>query len=154
MEDAMKKSLVVSFALVAMILGLAAAATAGSAPRMKVDIPFDFYLGDQMLPAGEYLIEMPNLMMASPTGSFVVVRNEDGSVYHCLHANTGEYARGFAWQVTFHKYGETYFFAKVQNSSFVSTLPKTRAEKEMSVKTAAGPRGASKDVVVASSNQE
>ena len=147
----MKKSLVVFFAMAAVILGLSVAAE--SAPRMKVNIPFDFYLGDQMLPAGEYMIEMPNLINATATGSIVVVRSEDGSVYHCIPAMTGNYARNYAYQVTFHRYGGTYFFAKVQNSTFVSTLPPTRAEKELSVKAAAAPRGISKDVVVASSNQ-
>jgi hypothetical protein len=97
---------------------------------MWVNIPFAFYSGEQILPAGEYLFEMPDLGRSSATGSIVAVRTRDGSVCVYLQANpAGKNSGGSACQVTFAKYGDSYFLSKVQNNDIESNLPKTRSEK-------------------------
>ena len=149
----MKKALVLTFSLIVVIIGSAVGASAWTAPTMKVNVPFAFYAGDQMLPAGEYLFEMPNANFHSATGSILVVRTPDGSIYRTLLAMTAGTYGNPAFQATFNKYGGTYFLSKVQSSEFESNLPKTRAEKELKTAYAKGAGGQhSKEVVVASSN--
>jgi hypothetical protein len=153
MEDAMKRTLVLTLSLIVVILGSAAGAWAWTAPTMKVNVPFAFYVGDQMLPAGEYLFDMPNAGGHSATGSILVVRTPDGSIYRALLAIAERTDGNLAFHATFNKYGGTYFLSRVRSSEFESDLPKTRAEKELkaaSAKITGGQR--SKEVVVASSN--
>jgi hypothetical protein len=153
MEDAVKKTLVLTFSLIVVIIGSVVGASALPAPAMKANIPFAFYAGDQMLPAGEYLFEMPNVNHHGATGSILVVRTPDGSIRHTLLAIAAGSYGNRASQATFNKYGGTYFLSKVRSSEFESDLPQTRAEKELKAaypKEAAGQHF--KGVIVASSN--
>jgi len=128
----MKRALVVLFSLSIVLLGSVTGASAGSAPRMWANIPFAFYAGEQLLPAGEYLFEMPDMGRNSATGSIVAVRTRDGSIFVYLQANpAGKNSGGSACQVTFARYGDSYFLSKVQTNNIESNLHKTRSEKTM-----------------------
>jgi hypothetical protein len=130
-EDHMKRALVVLFSLSIVLLGSVTGASAGTSPRMWANIPFAFYAGEEMLPAGEYLFEMPDLGHHTTTGSTLAVRTRDGSICVYLQAIAGGiYRSGPAYQVTFTRYGDSYFLSKVQNNDIESNLPKTRSEKK------------------------
>src|SRR5580692_2964321 len=92
---------------------------------MKANIPFDFQLGKNAMPAGEYQISYSPHML--------VVRSQDGhnnvSVltipkYRAKASETGV--------LQFHRYGDSYFFAGVwtANSADGSTVVTSSREKE------------------------
>jgi hypothetical protein len=69
----MKASLVRFASLCVLTLaGVLGTATAQSAPTIKARIPFDFVVGNQNLPAGEY-------RLARPTPNLVLLRDAQGS---------------------------------------------------------------------------
>jgi hypothetical protein len=69
----MKASLVrVASLCVLTLAGVLGTATAQSAPTIKARIPFDFVVGNQTLPAGEY-------RLARPTPNLVLLRDAQGS---------------------------------------------------------------------------
>jgi hypothetical protein len=69
----MKASLVrVASLLVLTLAGCAGAGMAQSAPTIKANIPFDFTVGNQSFPAGQY-------SLARPSPNLVLLRNAKGS---------------------------------------------------------------------------
>ncbi len=149
----MKKTLVVMFALSVLILGLASVASAGNTPALRVNVPFAFHVGKNLLPAGQYLFEMPNTSGSTVTGATLRIQNLDGSICHILITMPAGTSKTYAYQLVFNNYGGTYFLKQVQHGIFTSDLHRSRSEKELSI-------AASKDmgeqsfieVVVASSN--
>ncbi len=152
----MKKTSAVTLSLVFMIFGIVIGATAGTPSRMFADIPFAFYAGGELLPAGEYVFEMTSPGNHAATGSGVAISTRDGSVYTYLNAIRDD-ARGSSQvcAVSFTRIGGKYFISKVQNGAIVSGLPKTHAEKEMALAYSRETGGkSSKTTVIASSSQE
>jgi len=151
----MKKALMAAFLLVAVIFGSAVYALAGDTPALTVNVPFAFYAGKQLLPAGEYRITMLALNY-SATGSILAIGTKDGSLLMYLSGNPSD-SRGNepAYTAKFKKYGGRYFLSEVQNGWRTSALPKTRAEKELAIADASKPGGsAAKDVVLNASTPE
>ena len=72
----MRKHLVM-LSLVAVLALAAGFGFAGSNVGMRINVPFDFYAGDQQLPAGEYTFSMDSGLAA--TGSNVIVRSGNGT---------------------------------------------------------------------------
>ena len=154
-EDAMKKALMAMFFVITAVLGSVAFAYAGETPTLKVNIPFAFHAGNQVFPAGEYIIKM-SALGHSATGSILTIGTKDGSVLMCLNANASETSGSDpAYTATFKKYGGRYFLSEVQNGWRMSGLPKTRAEKELAIAEAGNTgRSDGKDVVVTSSTPQ
>ncbi len=152
----MKKTSAVTLFLIFMVFGTAIGSTAGAPLRMFANIPFAFYAGNELLPAGSYIFTMTAPGNHAATGSGVAISTEDGSVYTYMHAIRGD-ARipSQVCTVTFTRYGGKYFLSKVQNGVIISGLPKTHAEKELALAYSreAGGKG-SRIAVVASSTHE
>ncbi len=145
----MKKVLVVTLFLLTVILGQAFGALENGGSRLVANVPFAFYAGGQLIPAGEYVFDMSALAAYSATGSAVRINSRDGMVYVHMTAIRGE-ARGHAFTLTFNKYGNTYFLSEIQNGAVTSRVHKSRTEKELQLAKVSS----SKDVVVASSTPE
>ncbi len=149
----MKKTLFVMFGLSVLILGLASVASAGSAPGLRVNVPFAFHVGNHLLPAGQYLFKMPNMSGNMATGATLRVQSLDGSICHTLFAMPEATSKFYAHQLVFKNYNGTYFLNQVQNGAFASNLPASRAQKEMSIAALKYLGGkSSRKVVAASSN--
>ena len=104
-------------------------ATAGSTIMLRGDIPFDFYVGSQMLPAGEYHFEMGST--GGATTSTVTVRAKDGMVVAFVATRAGFSKDMAASQLNFHAYGGKYFLSSIQYPGYKSDLRTTRHEKEL-----------------------
>jgi hypothetical protein len=91
------------------MLSISAQAQIGGTTRLIAHIPFDFAVGDRILPAGEYTMTCTN-----PTSDHKVLqfRSRDGKAVAMVQTasvigNDREGAR-----LLFHRYGDRYFFAK------------------------------------------
>lgn len=135
------KKLFQVLAISALVLtGLVASASAQSvATSTKIKVDFDFNVGNEQLPAGEYRIKALN--DPQPQKLFLVQRLDgkgQAIVSSIPNQNRGEAQPG---AVTFNKYGDKYFLAGVQlgDGSVKNEVTKSRTERNllrMSVKIA------------------
>jgi hypothetical protein len=122
----MNKNLVIlSFVVV---LGLMASfGFAGE--NMRIDIPFAFYMGDQVFPAGEYRFDMNHGNYA--TASIVNVRAPKGTDNRLLMTTAGTDKNTTANQVAFNKYGQKLFLSTVTINGYKATLKVFNLEREL-----------------------
>ncbi len=152
----MKKTSAVTLFLIFMVFGTAIGSTAGAQLRMFVNIPFAFYAGNELLPAGEYIFTMTAPGNHAATGSGVAISTGDSSIYTYMHAIRDD-ARipSQVCTITFTGYGGKYFLSKVQNGGIISDLAKIHAERELALAYSRETGGkASETAVVASFTQE
>jgi hypothetical protein len=107
----------------------AAAAAHAQGITLRANIPFNFAVGNQALPAGEYVVQ--------PTGddwAILTVRSSDSS----KAASAITYASGGGnpaakTVLVFHCVGQKYFLSQIQveGDSLGRQLPKSRAEAEL-----------------------
>ena len=121
------------------------AQTAG-AQRVVANIPFAFNVGNTKLPAGKYSITVLNpssdrkiLQIRSTKGSSATVQTTAES------GNISDDAK-----LVFHRYGDRYFFARVQMAGDATTFAAVKSNTERAEKLAlAGTRKQSVVVIVA-----
>lgn len=119
----MKKTLM--FLSVAVILSvMATMATAGSAVVLRGEVPFDFYVGDKMLPAGEYVFEMGRI--GESTTNNVTVRNKDGKVAAFVTTRPGMVKKLISGQLSFSSYEGKFFLASVECPGYKADLKITK----------------------------
>ncbi|MBC7932467.1 MAG: hypothetical protein H7Z38_18065 [Rubrivivax sp.] len=112
----------------AMLFVLAASASAQTARRIAVNIPFDFVAGRTELPAGKYTVRR----VLSNSESALIFESEDGRSKATVNTNSGGDATEHA-QVVFRQRGELYFLASVSmpGTSSVRVAPESKAEKRL-----------------------
>ena len=90
------------------ILALVAAvgtARAQSPVNISVDVPFDFYVGEQLMPAGRYTVKRA---VKNTSSTLLIAGAEDGERATATTAPiAGREARQSA--LVFHRYGDDYF---------------------------------------------
>src|SRR3974390_1460790 len=103
----------------------AAAAFAQGPDTMRVSVPFDFVVGHQTMPAGEYVVN-PDV-----GGSVVALKNGRAAamiIGPALHSLGDRGAR-----LVFHRYGNTYFLVEAwSNNAYGRQIPETILERELS----------------------
>ncbi len=129
----MKKMTVLALLGIA-VLGLTAVAIANTAARVRADVPFSFYIGKELIPAGEYIFEMRSLGLGASAGS-VLIHNDSGSIASVVLTTPGDVRDATMAHLHFNKYGSRYFLSKVEGAGYQANLAPTRAEKEMRVQT-------------------
>jgi hypothetical protein len=149
----MKKTLVVLFSLSAVIFGIAVAASAAGALEASnsvlMKIPFAFHAGDNLYPAGQYWIEMPR-MGGYAAGTMVRIAAQDGSsCQYVFSVRTRGVNTDTDYHVTFNKYGDTYYLAKVRNSELGAEVAQSRSEKRAASEFAGKTGGITSVEVVA-----
>jgi len=111
----MKKEILKGVTMLALLVALALATAVVSANAQSTqvvsNIPFEFVVGDQTLPAGAYSVRPANaqanaLMIQSKDGKNAAVRLSNPTEQR----NNKRYAR-----LIFHRYGQNYFLAEVWN---------------------------------------
>jgi hypothetical protein len=119
----MKKTfMLLSFVVV--LVATTALATAGSAVVVRGEIPFDFYVGEQMLPSGEYQFEMGGVR--GSTTSSITVREKDGTVVAFVTTRQGDSRNMDSTQLKFENYKGKYFLSSVECSGYKAVLRKVR----------------------------
>ena len=119
----MKKTFM--FLSVVVILTLTATlATAGSAVVLKGKIPFDFYIGNQLLEAGEYNFEMGRI--GDSTTSCITVRAKNGMVVAFATSRSGVRDGRVPSQLSFKSEDGKYFLVSVESVGYKAELRKTK----------------------------
>jgi hypothetical protein len=124
----MKRNLVLMSAAVMAILW-AGFVFAGARTEMRVSVPYDFYLEDQLLPAGNYQFEMGSGSAA--TASSVAVRSEDGTAIRLLVTLPDVDQDATISQLKFNQYGEKHYLSSISIRGHKATLKMPNAEKEL-----------------------
>lgn len=99
--------------------------------RLNANIPFDFTVADQKLPAGEYSIQRSE----SNSGDLVVqISSKDGETIVTritIPVQTIEPKR--VGRLVFHRYGDDYFLNEIWPAGGYTgrALPKSRSEREV-----------------------
>lgn len=122
----MRKNLVVLSLVVAFTL-MASFSFAGSGAAMRITVPFDFYAGNQQLPAGDYTFEMASGI--TQTGSLVTVRTREGVGICMLVTQPGNDAINS--KLLFNKYGNSHFLSSVSIQGFKAGVKMQKLEREL-----------------------
>jgi hypothetical protein len=122
----MRKNIVV-LSLVAVLTLMACTGFAGANVGMRIHVPFDFYAGEEQLPAGEYTFAMEPGLVA--TGSQVTVHSKDGKGLCFLLAQPG--TDETASRLMFNKYGNAHVLNSVSINGFKAALKITKIEREL-----------------------
>ena len=127
----MKKTIFTTMSLLGcllMLIGVGAQAQTGTA--MRAQVPFEFNINRQTLPADQYEVQVKRI-----GGSWALQISREGRTAG-IYFVTQRTMRGNAPetpQLIFHRYGEQYFLAQVRlsNDREALTLPKSRLEEEV-----------------------
>jgi hypothetical protein len=129
-RDTMKRAAVVIFFVGILVIGLTTSALAGGDNSAWVKVPFSFYAGNTLIPAGTYQFSMS--VKPFDPGALLKIVSQDGSV--CEHLYTSRIEGNpsdLDVRVYFHKYGDTHFLAKMKGPSLGIEVPKSRVEKQL-----------------------
>jgi hypothetical protein len=129
----MRKRICLSLMALSFLISLATVspAYAGSVDGIKTQVPFDFYVGDKLVPAGEHAVR-------SLTGDEAALRIGNGRQSAIVMTN---YARGRGDgegrpRLVFHKYGDQYFLAAVWGADNTGrTLRESKLERRLRKET-------------------
>lgn len=110
-EYMMKKKLYSTFAMLSLALLMAVVSvSAQSRTKLEVNIPFEFQIGSQTLPAGEYSVKQL-------TQNSVLVRSRDGQTSAIAQTPRAITAKGSEKaaqeKLVFNQYGKQYFLSQV-----------------------------------------
>jgi hypothetical protein len=127
-EKAMKRTIAMAFFAVASLL--TAGNVSAQESSVQATIPFDFAVGNTVLPAGTYIVSSENQQM-------VMIRNKD----HWKLASMALIGRGderYAGQgkLVFNKYGNEYFLNQIlcPSAAIVAELPTSKREQKAKVR--------------------
>ncbi len=117
--------------LIGSLFILTAAVSAGAATKLTVTVPFEFYAGDNRLPAGDYVFEFRGISPAVASSSSVLVQKQDGTSVTWIIAEPGQNVRhGANTQLVFNRYGDKYFLTKIECLDYQAGVGMSKAEKE------------------------
>lgn len=119
--------------VVAALLLSATCLLAGPTTKIRANVPFDFYVGEEQLPAGNYVFEMRAIGFGSSSSSAVAVYRQDGTLAVTLSTipSGWEYRRMADGHLHFSRYTNTYFLNKVEGPSSGASLITTKVEREL-----------------------
>jgi hypothetical protein len=124
----MKKQVLKIFSMLSLFVTLAAGSVyAQSAMRLKVNIPFEFSVGNEALPAGEYTVRQR-------FQGHLVIQSADGSAtktFPTIGARASKTPNKSS--LVFHRYGDEYFLSRIWTTGDNTghELFKSRAEREL-----------------------
>ena len=119
----MKKAIAfMSFVVVLTVM--ASFASAGDAIVMRGEVPFDFYVGDQLVPAGEYNFEMGRV--GDATTDSVTVVAADGKVLAFAATRPGISHVDSESQLSFASHHGVRFLESVECPGFKADLKKAK----------------------------
>jgi hypothetical protein len=117
------------------LLAIANFAMAGSSfaqsNGVRANVPFDFTVGNDLLPAGTYTIKPQST-------SVIVIKNHDKpiAVLSLVHQDGNKSTNG--GKLTFHKYGDQYFLSEIlsDGANMNVEIPTSKAEKRVRLQQA------------------
>ena len=117
------KRIAVFLSMATMLVALSAPLPAQSV-TLKANVPFEFTVSGQSMPAGEYTIAavsagLPTIRISSADSGVLAV------------VNRGDYERTGKSMLIFHPYGDQYFLSRIVSGQTAMELPASRNEKEL-----------------------
>jgi hypothetical protein len=109
--------------------GLATAQRLGSSSRIVTQVPFEFMVGNKIVPAGEYVVQAFTM-----DGNTLAIRNAEEKVgLLSTTSQTESKERASNYALVFEHYGDRYFLSgvKLQGSKIAYHLPESKAEAEL-----------------------
>ncbi|SRR6266567_313748 len=106
-------------------------------PALKVTVPFDFTVGNKLLPAGQYSIH-------SPMPGIIVVQSTDRQYNTSIVATHGNGESSDGSKVVFDVYGRQYFLHRIlcpTSQSMNVDIPASKLEKKVRSREAMLARG-------------
>jgi len=117
----MKKTIAfLSFAVILTVM--ATLATAGSAIVLRGEVPFDFFVEDQFVPAGEYQFEMGRV--GDATTASITVLSKDGKVVAFVATRPGVNEDGSQSRLSFDSHDGARFLRSVECPGYRADLKK------------------------------
>jgi|SRR5690242_159041 len=107
---------------------LLATASYAQETHVRAAVPFEFIVGNQSLPAGDYTVQS-----MQPTGSAVVIRNNDeGKAIMSLAGSCRQLNASEKTKLVFHRVGSRYFLSEIwaEGENAGRRLPVSAAETE------------------------
>ena len=99
---------------------------------MRVNIPFQFHVGNTALPAGAYMVQK--------TGEAVRVSDQDGHAAMILTTAVRNRAAAVGNQLSFHRYGNDYFLSEVRWSEYSTARGLMKSKTEIQIASALTPQ--------------
>ncbi len=97
------------------------------AQSLRIDVPFEFSVGAQTAPSGQYIIEY------QPGSPVMTIEGLDRDARY--HSNVlggfGTPNRTEEPRLVFHRYGDQYFLAQIWTRMSKMNIPVTRMEREL-----------------------
>ncbi len=106
-----------------------AASRLGTYTGVVAQVPFDFVVGDKVIPAGELIVQP-----ATAADATISIRNTDAKVGLFSPASSVETRKAAgASALVFHKYGDRYFLSaiRLEGTRTSYEVPQSRAETEL-----------------------
>ena len=134
----MKKQIYTAATILMLIGILAATAEAQSVNgiSMRANIPFEFSVGDKILPAGEYRIQQVN-----PSSDLVMLQiaTADGEARLLVRVQSIHSTNARRTMLVFNRYGSSYFLSTLGIEGAMDSwqAPKSRAERRVRSELAA-----------------
>jgi len=109
-------------------LAVAAHAQFGGRSLLIANIPFEFNVGNQKLPAGEYMVRV-----IGSDDSILQISNIDGRKSVVLLTRSVQGKMQDNGKLVFNRYGDTYFFVQAWTPGLSTGMeaPKSRAERNL-----------------------
>ena len=108
-------------------LAVAAQAQTGSRTQLVADIPFQFNVGDEVMPAGEYTVSQVN---PSSDRAVLQLRSKDGKSTIMIQMTNMIGKANEAARLVFKRYGSDSYFAEAWIPSDGSGLQAPRSKRE------------------------
>ena len=118
------RRLVLLGAILALVTGLQAGSMV-----LTANIPFEFVVGKEVLPAGEYRITR-----AQNEANWLAISTQNGKITNTFTSPiSGSEARSQKASLVFHRFGDQYFLHKVLSdvTGVVAEIPASPKEKEL-----------------------
>jgi hypothetical protein len=126
----MKKYAYTMIALLVLVGSMAVAAQAQISGRTQLiaNIPFQFNVGNKALPAGEYSVRQINL---NSDHAVLQLRSKDGDASVMIQVDSVIGKAQASAKLTFHRYGNKYFFAQawIDGDDTGMQAPRSKAER-------------------------
>jgi len=120
----MKKQIYMMIALSVLVGSMAVAAKAQNGGRMLVaNIPFQFMVGNETLPAGEYTVRSVN-------STTLQLQTRDGSASAVVQINYVPGKKREQAVLIFNRYGNKYFFAEAWTDGEIEGMKAIRSRSE------------------------
>lgn len=123
-------------------------ASAQTARAINVSVPFEFVVGEERLPAGEYTVRR----VLRDSERTLLVRSADGSASVTVHTNAAAARTGSgAAELVFTRHGDQHFLARLSTpgAATARAFPKSRVQRSLERELADKARRAGPDTAAA-----